>query len=230
MTKQLPKTEKDINYTFSLSQISHEISNPLTLIYSTIQLLTHKHPELDKDELWAQLILDVDYLKQLTVSLSAYNHSNQLNIQTIDMNLLLSEIESAWSTHILHSNRLFICHISAHLPMINCDPVKIKQCLMNLIKNSFEATSEHDTIKLSAVCSANHLILTVSDTGKGMDENQLEHIFEPFTTYKSGGSGLGLSITKRIITAHQGSIEAISTQGTGSDFIIKLPLQLPDTH
>lgn len=224
MTKQLTHDGKDINYTFSLSQISHEISNPLTLIYSTIQLLALKHPELNKDELWSQLLSDVDYLKQLTVSLSSYNQCDHLTVAPTDIKCLLENLQTAWLPYSHQSQKQLIFKLPKHLPLIDCDSLKIKQCLMNLIKNSFEATNANDKIEVTAAFSFTNLILTISDTGKGLDKSQIKHIFEPFTTYKSGGSGLGLSITDKIIKAHHGKIHVVSVKGQGTRFIISLPI------
>ena len=229
MTKEptyTSKTGKDINYTFMLSQISHEINNPLTLIYSTVQLLSYRHPELNKDELWSQLLSDIDYLKQLTVSLTSYNQCSHLTIESSDITLLLTDIEAAWLPYAQQTGKQLIFKYDDQLPAIECDSLKIKQCLINLIKNSFEATNADDTIEITASAKSDMLI-TVSDSGKGLEAKQLQHIFEPFASYKSGGSGLGLAITEKIIKAHHGSIQVTSKFGSGTRFMIRLPLYQP---
>lgn len=224
MIKQSILSNNDINYTFTLSQISHEINNPLTLIYSTIQLLSLKHPELDKDDLWSQLLSDVDYLKQLTVSLSSYTHGSSLNIKNTDLRYLLHDIKSSWLPTANQAGKQLLFHISDNLPSIDCDSIKLKQCLFNLIKNSFEATSANDTIEITAFADSSSITMTVSDTGDGLDEAQIKHIFEPFTTYKSGGHGLGLAITEKIIKAHHGTIQVSSQKDKGTCFAITLPI------
>ncbi len=230
MTKQFSETENDTHDTLILSQISHEISNPLTLIYSTIQLLAARHPELGRDDLWSQLVVDVDYLKQLTASLLTYSRCAKINAESTDMNRLLVEIAASWKPVLQRVNKRMMLHIPKKLPEICCDPLKIKQCLINLIKNSSEATSEHDIIKLSARTDGPQLVLTVADTGRGMDASQLKHIFDPFVSYKSNGNGLGLAVTRRIIEAHHGTLEASSVPGRGSKFIIRLPLRQPENQ
>jgi len=208
---------------FTLSQISHEISNPLTLIYSTAQLLTHKHPELHSDELWTQLISDLDYLKQLTVSLSAYNHCDELSARPTDMRQLLADLHTSWLPYACQSHKHFTLEMPDTLPSVVCDPVRLKQCLINLIKNGFEATASQDSISIRADVSGKYVTITIADTGKGLTDDQLAHIFEPFTTYKSNGSGLGLAITEKIIRAHHGKIRVSSEYGHGTRFTLQLP-------
>ena len=92
MLKQTKQLCGDLNYSFSLSRISHEIRNPLTLIYSTAQLLATKHPSLTEDNLWHQLISDINYLNDLTASISIYNKSQQLSPKMTDITQLLTEV------------------------------------------------------------------------------------------------------------------------------------------
>lgn len=224
MSNQIKTTNNDLNYTFTLSQISHEINNPLTLIYSTIQLLALKYPELNKDKLWSQLLSDVNYLKELTLSLSSFNHSDQLNLQSVPLKELLMDLTASWQSVAQQENKKLLVHISETLPSVHCDPVKLKECIINLLKNSFEATHDSDTIEVTAVASDQNVSISITDTGKGMDKSQLQHIFEPFTSYKSNGTGLGLCITERIIKAHHGTILVTSIPHKHTSFLITLPI------
>lgn len=230
MSNQLKSASGDFNYTFSLSRISHEIRNPLTLIYSTAQLLALKHPDLNRDELWGQLIKDIDYLNELTDSISFYNHCAQLSLEKTDLSQLLNSVVDSYRPLSDKTGIRLKLSLKNQLPAILCDRVKLRQCLINLLKNSFEATSVGDTISITAFSNARHVQLIVSDTGKGICASHLEHIFEPFTTYKKDGTGLGLAITKQIIEAHHGSIKVFSKPGKGTSFILCLPLSLPQTQ
>lgn len=211
----------------SLSQMLHEIRNPLTLIYSTIQLIEDKYTFLGQDELWVQLNEDIIYLKDLTASLSDFAHSQSLKIKKTDIRQIFEELNNYWSTYAKLHKRHLIFETAPDLPNQLCDPVKLKQCLFNLIKNSFEATSEGCTVRISADTDDDFLILSVSDTGYGMTDEQINHIFEPYTTYKADGHGMGLAITKAIVLAHHGTITAISENNT-TRFTILLPLAQTD--
>lgn len=224
MLKQTKQLCGDLNYSFSLSRISHEIRNPLTLIYSTAQLLATKHPSLTEDNLWHQLISDINYLNDLTASISIYNKSQQLSPKMTDITQLLTEVTENYRPLAEKSKKRLILSIRNTLKPILCDPVKLKQCLLNLIKNSLEATSSGDTIHVTAFSNAMYIQLVISDNGHGIDKNKQSHIFEPFATYKKDGTGLGLPITKQIIEAHNGSIRVFSRLDEGTSFIIALPL------
>lgn len=230
MSNQLKSTSGDVSYTFSLSRISHEIRNPLTLIYSTAQLLALKHPDLNHDELWEQLIKDIDYLNELTDSISFYNHCTQLSLTETDLSELLNSVVDSYRPLSDKTGIHLKLSLKNQPSNILCDRVKLRQCLINLLKNSFEATSSGDTISLTAFSNARHIQLIISDTGQGICPSHLEHIFEPFTTYKKDGTGLGLAITKQIVEAHHGSIKVFSKPGKGTSFILCLPLSLPQTQ
>lgn len=215
----------DVNYTFSLAQISHEIRNPLTLINSTIQLLAHKHPNLASDDLWIQLVKDIDYLKDLTASLSRLNSGGAPSFIPINISEFLSELLEPYQAVLKASGKSLTIHLQEDLPSLTCDPIKIKQCLINLIKNGIEATSEGDAIEVTVKSRLNRMVITISDTGHGISEEKLETIFDPFTSYKESGSGLGLSIAKKIVSAHRGIIRVYSKINLGTKFVIILPLE-----
>lgn len=208
----------------NISQISHEIRNPLTLINCTIQLLDVRYPQLHGDDLWQQLSEDVNYLRQLTVSLSDLNKSSQTNFSAVNIQQLLNGLASQYLILAQNQNKHLSVLISDELPIIICDEIKIRQALINLIKNAFEATSDGDTIEISTKSTAKRLLISVRDTGKGIPQDQISHIFKPFATDKKDGTGLGLAITQKIAAAHKGSIQVYSKEGIGSKFTLSLPI------
>ena len=143
MLKQTKQLCGDLNYSFSLSRISHEIRNPLTLIYSTAQLLATKHPSLTEDNLWHQLISDINYLNDLTASISIYNKSQQLSPKMTDITQLLTEVTENYRPLAEKSKKRLILSIRNTLKPILCDPVKLKQCLVNLDRKSTRLNSSH---------------------------------------------------------------------------------------
>ena len=108
------------------------------------------------------------------------------------------------------------------------DSVKIREVFINLIKNALEATGDGDQIWIEVKSRWNRLVVTVSDSGSGMDACRLSTIFEPFITYKPDGTGLGLTIVKNIINAHGGAVQVYSKPGIGTKFIVILPLRPPE--
>lgn len=208
----------------NIAQISHEIRNPLTLINCTLQLLDCRYPQLKDDDLWNQLIGDVDYLRQLMLSLSDLNRCGHINLAPVNMNQMIRGIARQYLVLAQKEEKHLSVILQNELPVITCDELKIHQALVNLIKNAFEATKPWDTIEIFAKSTAQRLIIAIKDTGKGIPQDSLSKIFQPFVTQKQDGTGLGLSITKKIIEAHKGTIRVYSREGIGTKFIVSLPI------
>ena len=208
----------------NIAQISHEIRNPLTLINCTLQLLDCRYPQLKSDDLWIQLTNDVEYLRQLTLSLSDLNRCSHVTFTPVNMTQLLSGIARQYVILAQNQQKHLYAVIPDDLPVIACDELKIHQALINLIKNAFEATNSGDTVEICAKTTGKRLMISVKDTGCGIPQENLSKIFQPFTTKKQGGTGLGLAITQKIIAAHRGSIRVYSREGIGTKFIVSLPL------
>jgi PAS domain S-box-containing protein len=115
-------------------------------------------------------------------------------------------------------------HLARQLPATPIDPEQIQQVLVNLIKNALQATTKGGTLTLQTGESSEGVWVSVSDTGGGIPQEQINRIFEPFYTTKKKGSGLGLMIVQRIVRAHGGRIELESQVGRGTTFRIWLPL------
>ncbi len=207
-----------------IAQISHEIRNPLTLINCTLRLLDGRYPQLKEDDLWQQLQCDVDYLKKLTLMLSDLKRCDNIYVNQVDMLKLLYEITQSFQPLAKQQQKtLTFTAESAFVPIL-CDEIKIRQAITNLIKNALEATDTGGIIELNAKCTSTRLQISVRDNGKGIDEDRAAHIFNPFVSDKEGGIGLGLSITKKIIALHKGTINVYSKKNLGTKFVISLPL------
>jgi signal transduction histidine kinase len=108
--------------------------------------------------------------------------------------------------------------------MLFIDEEQMTQALLNLLQNSLDATPEKGEIRLTIKKTGSNSELTVSDTGSGIPPGERERIFDLYYTTKSGGTGLGLGITHRIISQHGGTIDVHSEVGKGSTMIIRLPV------
>ncbi len=115
--------------------------------------------------------------------------------------------------------------LSQDLPLINMDKDQIEQALINLILNAIAATDAGGkvTVSTSFVAEAESVELAVSDSGKGIPEEDMGKIFDPFFTTRESGTGLGLAITHGIIEQHGGTIKVDSKLGQGTTFTIRLP-------
>ena len=120
--------------------------------------------------------------------------------------------------------KVYIRLEAGELPSFCFDPEKIKQALLNIIKNALEAMPEGGEIIIATRSTQEHATVTISDNGPGIREEYLPLIFEPFFTRKGAGTGLGLSITQRIIEEHHGQIKVESSPDIGTVFTLDLPL------
>jgi signal transduction histidine kinase len=119
-----------------------------------------------------------------------------------------------------------IRRLTADLPTIEADPVQIRQVLVNLTVNAMQAIATEGTVTVETKAEDQLVVLSVTDTGHGMSPEILSKIFSPFFTTKDvgEGTGLGLSVVHGIVTAHGGTIDAESRGGSGSRFIVRLPV------
>jgi signal transduction histidine kinase len=117
-----------------------------------------------------------------------------------------------------------------HLPATMADPVQLQQVFLNLLLNAGEAMPDGGKVmvKTSHNPLANSIQIEMADSGKGVDEEVMEKIFNPFFTTKPRGTGLGLAITKQLMEQHGGDIRVSNNPGSGTTFRIVLPLKKPE--
>jgi signal transduction histidine kinase len=117
--------------------------------------------------------------------------------------------------------------IDENIPPLSLDKGQIQQAIINLIINAIESTDAGGSIYISTAYNPlqERVEIAVSDTGQGIEKNDLDKIFDPFFTSKDEGTGLGLAITHGIIEQHNGKIDAFSKVGRGTIFTIKLPIE-----
>lgn len=211
------------NHKRILSTLSHEIRNPLTLLYGNLQLLEQRLPEVTLEPLWLSALEDFQYTHTLLNELSLYNNTDSLNMSSIDTSLFFKKLAFSFAAGLDDDDAEFTTNIP-ELPSITVDPTKIKSVVLNLLKNAKEATSTGDSISLILHKHKDTLEIKIIDTGVGIPIALQNEVFTPFVTHKSGGTGLGLAICKDIILAHDGEITLSSKEGVGTQFKVHLPL------
>lgn len=203
--------------------IFHEIKNSITLVSGSLQLVAKKHPEVCDFDYWNEAMSEIDFLKNMVTQLSSARLCNHLNLMQINIYSFMRQIAS--SIRALSWND-FSCNIvlEEDLPMIEVDPQLLRQAIVNIIKNACEAMDNVGTAAILVSCSGTLMQIAVTDHGGGLDPAIADNIFQPFITSKTGGSGLGLVITRQIIESHHGTLECVSRPGDGCTFTVSLPL------
>jgi len=209
---------------YILSKFSHELRNPLTSVYSTVQLIETMHPEVKDFKYWSNISYDLEYMNRLLTDLSDFSKSEKLQVSTFSLRALLEQISLSFAAMIADSEVEYTAKISPSITQITGDKTKLQEVFLNLLKNAYEAALPNNTIYLEATSENDFVQILVRDTGCGITEEQLPTIFEPFVTYKKEGSGLGLAICKNIINAHGGTISVDSSMGEGTSFVVNIPL------
>ena len=222
--------ELEEHYSMILKCLSHEFANILTLINSSLQIIEPSHPEVRTFKYWNSTILDVNYMKDLLIELSSFNNCTKLNISKIDLNMLIVNILESFSLTPDYEKIKFSSDLPSSKTLIYLDYVKIKQTLVNLIKNACESIEEIGEICVSLYRHESYIVISISDNGCGICEELLKDIFTPSFTNKSDGCGLGLAISKRVISSHNGNLTVKSKKGEGSTFIITLPITQDNLH
>jgi len=210
---------------YCLSQVSHEIRNPLALVYSTLQLIESTHPEVLTIRHWDHLRNDIEYMKVLLEELSKYNNGDHVSMETLNLRPFLKRIVLSFAASLTDTDIEFTSRIDPAIPTINGDKIKLQELLLNLLRNAKDAVHPTGSITLSAYLKDKEVVIEISDTGCGIPEEHLETIFSPFVTHKKDGTGLGLAIVQKAIAAHAGTIVVDSEPGIGTKFTVGLPIQ-----
>jgi signal transduction histidine kinase len=215
---------------------SHELRSPLTSVQGFAELLM-----LDKDSLTprqretVEIILDnCRHLVRLLNDLLdlARSDAGRLAIrpQPTEVAPLIDDVVRTMRAQTEAASQALTEEIQPGLPLINAEPDRIRQILVNLLTNAHEYSPEGASIGVVARAVGAEVEISVSDNGPGIPSDQLERIFERFTrgdaglTQRVGGTGLGLAISKSLVELHGGSIVADSTPGRGSTFRVRLPI------
>jgi signal transduction histidine kinase len=114
--------------------------------------------------------------------------------------------------------------LSSEVARVKVDPQRIKQVLFNLFENAYEAMPGGGTLTVGTKNQDDYMVLEIEDTGYGIPEEEMKNLFTPFYSTKASGAGLGLPVSKKIITDHNGFIQVESKINQGTKFSIYLPL------
>ncbi len=215
--------------------IAHEIRNPLASIELFASLLKKDlEGDSEKEDLVHHIRAGVQNMDRIISTLLLFAKSAQPSRQQCDINLLLTECLEGISNVIVPENIKVIRKSDSGTLLANGDRELLRQVFPNLINNAIQAMPEGGELSLTTQKSSvqnsgngsnerQYISVTVADTGIGMSSDNLAKIFNPFFTTKDKGTGLGLAISHNIIKAHQGTIDAISEEGKGTSFTVKIP-------
>jgi len=222
--------------------IAHDFNNILTAIIGNADLaLMRLGPQSPALENLKRIEQSASRAADLAQQMLAYSGKGKFVVETVDLNLLLSEMLHMLEISISKKAVLSL-KLAPELPALEADATQIHQIVMNLVINASEAIGDRNgsiTVTTgSGECdrdffagawaseepaAGRYVFLEVQDTGCGMDQETMAKIFDPFFTTKFTGRGLGMAAVLGIVRGHQGSIKVSSEPGKGSDFLVALP-------
>lgn len=217
---------------------AHEIRNPLTAIRSTIQYLS-KDFSADpvKSEMVTELISEVERINKIVQGLLSFARPSDLNTSDINIEQLINQTLLLVTNTLRKQNAEVEFEYFTDNTTIQGDAEQLKQVFLNIILNAIEAMGKNPPERSRTLIisiekgtpintHSRYLIISFEDSGKGIEQKNIENVFNPFFTTKEEGTGLGLAICYGIINRHEGEIEVKSVPDKGTCINIKLPQRI----
>ena len=205
----------------SIFKVTHEIKNPLAVIKGYLSIFD---PYDSEKCLKYKNILDIEVENALNV-LKDFSSINHLDIKKNNMNYYDLLMEAKETILPFFNDKNIKLNINSPRELIvNADYNRMKQVLINILKNSTEALSDNGKIDIKSYIENNKLITIIKDNGHGMDKETIDNLFTPFYSKKSFGTGLGLCLSKEIIELHNGTIKYTSKLNLYTQVKIAIPI------
>lgn len=229
MRSQLIQSERLALVGRLLASVSHELNNPLQAIQNALFLIKDEIGLSSQGRQDMDIILsETDRMATLIERLRVvYKPLREKDFQLLQINDLVEDIFILISAHMRRKEINFAFQPDRNLPMISGIPDQLIQVLLNIFLNAVEAMPLQGrlTVKTATVIGEEEIMITIEDTGPGIDPELLPNIFNPFVTSKDSGTGLGLAISHDIVEQHAGRIEATNHPQGGAVFTIWLPIR-----
>ncbi|MEH7121738.1 MULTISPECIES: ATP-binding protein [unclassified Bacillus (in: firmicutes)] len=207
---------------------AHEIRNPLTGISGLIKLLGEEYHDKKAQNYFEVIQIEIERINSIVSELLFLGRPTAYTYKIYNINEILKEIEPILKSEANYMNVELSITYSTNDPHISCVKDHLKQVILNLSKNSLHAMPNGGKLTISIDSNSASCMIYVSDTGIGIPNEELEKIFHPFFTKKKDGSGIGLTVCKRIIDSYNGSISIESTVNVGTQVKMMIPLVRKD--
>lgn len=221
--KMLKELEKEKNLKLALFKLTHEIKNPIAVCKGYLEMIDINK----KNKIKKYLPIIKDEINRTLLIINDFSDYGKLKIEKeeVDLIILLEDVKDKLSPLLLENNTKLIIKVKEEEIYIELDYERIKQVLINMIKNSLEAKDpKRDLIiTISVEKLKKYYKIKIEDTGQGITKDNLAKITQIFYTTKENGTGLGVALSKEIIEGHQGLLKYQSKVGKGTKVTILLP-------
>ncbi|OQY13010.1 MAG: PAS domain-containing sensor histidine kinase [Desulfobacteraceae bacterium 4572_19] len=225
---ELEKAQRMVAWREVARRIAHEVKNPLTPISLSAQRLKRRYGQQINepvfDECTRMIIDHVDLIRNLVNEFAAFAKFPTANLAPSDLPSIINETIALYRES--HKNIAFFTNITDDIPNINLDRQQIKQAMINLTDNAIAAIKTKGNISITLTYDPilKNIRLEITDTGKGISDEEKTRLFEPYFSTKKSGMGLGLAIVNSIISDHNGMIQVQDNKPHGARFVIELPI------
>lgn len=202
--------------------LAHEIKNPLNAIGVAAGYIGKNYKGRLIEEFVKVISDEVSRINRITTTLLDFACPVKPEPVPNDINKLVRETVSLLSMEAKEQGIELAASLEENIPLVSCDYNQIKQVLINLLINSYDAIDRAGTVSIATRRDNEKIMISVTDSGKGIPAEQIKHIFNPFFTTKTRGTGLGLAISKKIARAHNGDLFIAKTSEKGSVFTLVL--------
>jgi signal transduction histidine kinase len=210
--------------------LAHEIRNPLAGIAGVIEIVGRDLPvSSPAREVVKEIRQEITQINRILSDLLETARPRAPEIRASDLNTTIEHAVMLARQQVLSKPIQIEFTHTENLPVVEHDSGQMHQVLLNLLLNAVQAIDGAGAVRVAVFERGGSAVISVSDTGRGINPEHLPNIFKPFYTTKGEGTGLGLSLARRIIEEHHGRIDVVSAPGKGTTFTIVLPLKQPLT-
>ncbi|MGO4887552.1 ATP-binding protein [Anaerobacillus sp. MEB173] len=221
--EQLRKREKLSIVGELAASVGHEIRNPLTSIKGFLQLLQKK--ENNNKTYYDLMLNELERIDHIVGELLMLAKPQKIHFSTFDVKEILKDVVSLLQTQANMNNIILYYDFDVNEEFfIKCEKNMLKQLFINLVKNAIEASSDKGKVWINLKKKPEKIIITVEDEGTGIPEHFLKRLGEPFYSSKEKGTGLGLTVSHKIVEQHKGNIHFQSREGVGTKVEVELPV------
>ena len=205
---------------------AHEIRNPLTGVKGLIQLLSEKYTAPEDHYYFDVIHKELDRINAIVSEFLILGKPTMQKLEVVNLTETIDELRPIIVSdgHLHHVDCVWC--LPTEPVNVECVKDQMKQVVLNITKNAFESIDGKGTLEITLKKQDQACKIKITDNGKGIPQEELKKIFQPFYTSKETGTGLGLVVCKRIIHSFGGTIQVESQINTGTTFTIHLPLAL----
>ena len=230
MEEELVRATKLASLGEMAAGIAHEIKNPLTGISLGLELLESEiSPETKMGKIVEKISRDIDRINEIVSHLLDLARRKKPEMELLSINEIVKDVLLNIAPLAKQSNVKVKTDLHKKLPPINADESQLYQVFLNLGLNSIQAMTDGGRFTISTDKTDRYgkkkVAIIFKDNGPGISKENLHKIFEPFFSSRKGGTGLGMSISHRIVKDHGGSIEVENETGRGAKITVLLPVQ-----